>query len=71
MSLIKKKITVLRLLILIITINQHRSVIENKTGNIWNRIVEPKDEELDKIAERIRYLKNKKVDTYVNVNNHH
>jgi uncharacterized protein YecE (DUF72 family) len=48
-----------------------RSGIEKKTGNIWNQIVEPKDEELDKVAEIIYYLKNKKVDTYVNVNNHY
>lgn len=48
-----------------------RSGIENKTGSNWNQIVEPKDQELDKVAEIIRYLKNKKVDTYVNVNNHY
>lgn len=48
-----------------------RSGIEEKTGSIWNQIVEPKDEELDKVAEIIYYLKNKKVDTYVNVNNHY
>lgn len=47
-----------------------RSGIEKKTGSVWNQIVEPKDEELDKVAEIIQYLKNKKVDTYVNVNNH-
>ena len=47
-----------------------RSGIEKKTGSIWNQIVEPKDDELDKVAEIIHYLKNKKVDTYVNVNNH-
>jgi uncharacterized protein YecE (DUF72 family) len=48
-----------------------RSGIEKKTGSIWNQIVAPKDEELDKVAEMIYYLKNKKVDTYVNVNNHY
>ena len=48
-----------------------RSGIEKKTGSIWNQIVEPKDDELDKVAEIIYYLKNKKVDTYVNVNNHY
>jgi uncharacterized protein YecE (DUF72 family) len=48
-----------------------RSGIEKKTGSIWNQIVEPKDEELDKVAEIIYYLNNKKVDTYVNVNNHY
>ena len=48
-----------------------RSGIEKETGSIWNQIVESKDEELDKVAEIIYYLKNKKVDTYVNVNNHY
>jgi uncharacterized protein YecE (DUF72 family) len=48
-----------------------RSGIEKKTGNIWNQIVEPKDDELNKVAEIIHYLNNKKVDTYVNVNNYY
>jgi len=48
-----------------------RRGIEKKTGSIWNQIVEPKDNELDKVAEIIHYLKTKKVDTYVNVNNHY
>jgi uncharacterized protein YecE (DUF72 family) len=47
-----------------------RSGIEKKTGNIWNQIVDPKDNELEKIAEMINFLKNNNVDTYVNVNNH-
>lgn len=47
-----------------------RSGIEKKTGSIWNQIVEPKEDELDKVAEIIHYFRNKKVDTYVNVNNH-
>ncbi|MCJ7553420.1 MAG: DUF72 domain-containing protein [Ignavibacteriaceae bacterium] len=48
-----------------------RSGIEKKTGSIWNQIVEPKNDEVDKIAEIIYNFKNKKVDTYVNVNNHY
>ena len=48
-----------------------RSGIEKKTNSIWNQIVEPKDDELEKVAEIIHYLQNKKVDTYVNVNNHY
>lgn len=47
-----------------------RSGIEKKTRNVWNQIVEPKDDELSKVAEMINYLKSKKVDLYVNVNNH-
>lgn len=47
-----------------------RSGIEKKTGGNWNQIVEPKNDELKKVAEMINYLKAKKVDLYVNVNNH-
>lgn len=47
-----------------------RSGIENKTGSIWNQIVEPRNEELEKVAEITNYLKSKKVDVYINVNNH-
>jgi len=47
-----------------------RYAIEKKTGNLWNQIVESRDEELNKVAEIVHYLENKKVDTYVNVNNH-
>ncbi len=48
-----------------------RSGIEEKTNNIWNKIVEPKDEELKKVHEIIHSLTNKNVDLYVNVNNHY
>lgn len=48
-----------------------RGGIEEKTGNIWNQIVDPKDEELPKVAEIIRYLSEKRIDVYVNVNNHY
>ena len=48
-----------------------RSGIEKKTGSIWNQIVEPKDDDLDKISGMINYLTTKKVDTFINVNNHY
>lgn len=48
-----------------------RSGIEVKTGNVWNQIVEPKDDELSRIAEIINYLSEKQIDIYVNVNNHY
>lgn len=48
-----------------------RSGIEEQTRNIWNQIVEPKDDELQQIAEMIHYLSEKQIDVYVNVNNHY
>lgn len=48
-----------------------RTGIEEKTRNIWNQIVEPKDDELQQIAEIVHYLTKKRIDVYVNVNNHY
>ena len=48
-----------------------RSGIEEKTKSVWNKIVEPKDEELNKVAEMIHSLTKKNVDLYINVNNHY
>lgn len=48
-----------------------RKSIEEKSGSEWNQIIEPKDDELDKIVEIINYLSNKKIDIYLNVNNHY
>lgn len=47
-----------------------RTGIEKKTGGIWNQIVEPKNDEIDKIAEMIFYLNTKQADIFANVNNH-
>ena len=48
-----------------------RSGIEEKTGGDWSKIVEPKEAELKDISEMVNYFKKKKVDTYINVNNHY
>lgn len=48
-----------------------RAGMEEKTNNIWNKIIEPKDEEINKIAEMISSLTQKDVDLYLNVNNHY
>jgi uncharacterized protein YecE (DUF72 family) len=47
-----------------------RKGIEDRTGSIWNSIVDNRDYELDKISEIVNFLSSKKVDVYVNVNNH-
>ena len=48
-----------------------RKGIEKKTGKQWNEIVEPKDEELNKLKIMIKDLHKKKCKVYINVNNHY
>lgn len=48
-----------------------RSEIEEKTDEVWDSIVEPKDEDLKEIAHMIHELSKKNMETYVNVNNHY
>jgi uncharacterized protein YecE (DUF72 family) len=48
-----------------------RSDIEEKSKGIWNRILEPKTDELSEITRIIRELNEKNLDVYVNVNNHY
>jgi len=48
-----------------------REGMEEKTGGSWGRIVAPKDEELERIAEMAGSLLKRDVSVYVNVNNHY
>jgi uncharacterized protein YecE (DUF72 family) len=48
-----------------------RSDIEKKSGGNWDKILEPKDKELQDIAEIVRDLLDRKMDIYVNMNNHY
>lgn len=48
-----------------------RSGIEQKTGGIWNKIVEPKDEEIHKLGELLKTLAEMDTEVFVNVNNHY
>ena len=49
----------------------NRTGIEEKTNNVWDKIVEPKDEEINKVTEMIYALTQKEIDLYINVNNHY
>jgi uncharacterized protein YecE (DUF72 family) len=49
----------------------HRTNIEEKTGKQWNRIVEPRDAELDGIGRVAGDLRDNDVEVYLNVNNHY
>lgn len=48
-----------------------RQKIEKKSKGDWSQILEPKDDEISKITEIIHELDQKKLDVYVNVNNHY
>ena len=49
----------------------NRSDIEQKSGGIWNKIYEPKDDELSRISKIIEEVHSRNLDIYVNVNNHY
>lgn len=48
-----------------------RSGIEERTCSIWNKIVEPKDDEIEKVSKIIFQLLGMKIDLFINVNNHY
>ena len=48
-----------------------RNGIENRSGGEWNKILDPKDEELERVVEMIAELLERNVDIYLNVNNHY
>jgi len=48
-----------------------RGDIEEKSKGIWNKIIEPKDDELSRITKIIEELNTRNIDVYVNVNNHY
>ena len=48
-----------------------RSDIEEKSKGVWNKIIEPKDDELSRISKIIVEIHSKNLDIYVNVNNHY
>lgn len=48
-----------------------RKGIELRTNKIWNEIVDPQEADLKKIVKMIQSLLSKKIDVYLNVNNHY
>ncbi len=48
-----------------------RDKIEEMSKGEWNRILFPKDNELKEVVEIIKDLEKRRVETYVNVNNHY
>lgn len=48
-----------------------RKGIEEASGGNWNKIIEPKDEEINQFVKIIIKLLNRNIDIYLNVNNHY
>jgi uncharacterized protein YecE (DUF72 family) len=48
-----------------------RKGIEIKAGNQWNQIVTPRDSELENIIKVLKELEQRKIETYLNINNHY
>jgi uncharacterized protein YecE (DUF72 family) len=48
-----------------------REGIEAKTGKRWDRLVEPRDAELERVVDMVEDLLEQGVDVYLNVNNHY
>jgi uncharacterized protein YecE (DUF72 family) len=48
-----------------------RKGIEKKSGGKWNKIIEPKDDDIIKIISIIKEMLLNEVDVYLNVNNHY
>ncbi|RPI00140.1 MAG: DUF72 domain-containing protein [Calditrichaeota bacterium] len=48
-----------------------RQGMEEKSHNVWNRLLESKDDELDQLLSMMADLQYRNVETYINVNNHY
>jgi uncharacterized protein YecE (DUF72 family) len=48
-----------------------RSDIEEKSKGLWNKIIEPKDDEISRITRVIENIHSRNLDLYVNANNHY
>ncbi|WKZ69195.1 MAG: DUF72 domain-containing protein [Melioribacteraceae bacterium] len=70
-ELIEKFIDLLPKTVVIRLHGPDRKGIEVKSGGEWNKIIEPKDVELEKLVYIISLLLSKQIDIYINVNNHY
>jgi uncharacterized protein YecE (DUF72 family) len=47
-----------------------RKSIEQQTGKMWNRVISPRDEELEAISDMVAHMLSRNIDVYLNINNH-
>jgi len=45
--------------------------MEERNGEVWDRIIEPKDNELSELARMVGDLKDRQHQIFINVNNHY
>jgi len=48
-----------------------REGIERETGEQWNQIIAPKDEDLDRLVEMMQDMRDRSLTVYLNINNHY
>ena len=48
-----------------------RKEIEAQSGNRWDKIITPRDDELKDIATIIKKLEQEQVEVFLNINNHY
>ena len=48
-----------------------RKGMEQKTKKIWNKVMDPRDNEIEQLEWMIRDLTSRGVNTFLNVNNHY
>ena len=48
-----------------------RKAIEERTNEVWDKIVEPKDEDLEQLIRIVRDLRARQLHSFINVNNHY
>jgi len=48
-----------------------RGEIEEKSKGIWNRILEPKEDDLNQLTRIIEEMRSRNLEVYINVNNHY
>ena len=70
-DVVEKNGGLIRDLVVIRLHGKDREGIEERTGKSWDRIVDPKDEELERVAGMAKGLLARDVSVYINVNNHY
>ena len=58
-------------LVIIRLMGRDRRGMEEKSGDHWDRVLEPKDDELDRIVPMVARMRKRGKNVYININNHY